>query len=248
MQHADDYFRQTNSDRLLGAVSGRAGGGHRRSLRWCGPGGGAVRGVRGGARTQLGEDFPPQPGQVAAVAEDDGAQVPPQRMGRHDAEIAADVGDDGADRPATDLGGDLFLRGQASEARVLGRIGGLGVRWRRPQVMRARMTAISAVPNGLATRAKQLADQAEDAADGGRRVRAGPGRIGLRGWNGELEGGGHERNKNTNERRCQGIISYPYGGGCGARHRRHSTRRTRGVACRRSAAGRAAGGARPPML
>jgi hypothetical protein len=24
-----------------------------------------------------------------------------------------------------------------------------------------------------------------------------------------LEGGGHERNKNTNERRCQGIISYP---------------------------------------
>ena len=51
-------------------------------------------------------------------------------MGRHDAEIAADIGDDGADRPATHLGGDLFLGGQASEARVLGRVGGLGVRRR----------------------------------------------------------------------------------------------------------------------
>ena len=35
-----------------------------------------------------------------------------------------------------------------------------------------------------------------------------PGRIGLRGWGGKLEGGGHEQNKNTKRRRCQGIISY----------------------------------------
>jgi hypothetical protein len=62
------------------------------------------------------------------MAEDDGAQVPPQGMGRHDAEIAADVGDDGTDRPATHLGGNLFLGGQARETRVLGRVGGLGVR------------------------------------------------------------------------------------------------------------------------
>ena len=49
-----------------------------------------------------------QVGQVAAIADDDGAQFPPQRMVRHDAEVAADVGDDGADRAAADLGGDLL--------------------------------------------------------------------------------------------------------------------------------------------
>ena len=44
----------------------------------------------------------------------------------------------------------------------------------------------------------QFAHEAEDAAEAGGRVGAGPGRIGLRGWGGEFEGGGHERNKNTN--------------------------------------------------
>ena len=43
--------------------------------------------------------------------QDDGQpQFPPQRMVRHDAEITADIGDDGADRPAADLGGNLLRR------------------------------------------------------------------------------------------------------------------------------------------
>jgi hypothetical protein len=46
-------------------------------------------------------------------------------MARHDAEIAADVSDDGADRAAADLGGDLLGRGQA-DAGVKGRAGGVG--------------------------------------------------------------------------------------------------------------------------
>ena len=49
-----------------------------------------------------------QAGQVAAIADDDGAQFPPQRMVRHDAEVPADVGDDGADRAAADPGCDLL--------------------------------------------------------------------------------------------------------------------------------------------
>jgi hypothetical protein len=39
-------------------------------------------------------------------------QFAPQRVAWQDAEIAADVGDDGADRPAADLGGDLLGGGQ----------------------------------------------------------------------------------------------------------------------------------------
>ena len=58
------------------------------------------------------------------MSDDDKAQFPPQRMARHDAEVTTDVGDDGADRPAADLGGDLRRGGQASEARV--RLGGGG--------------------------------------------------------------------------------------------------------------------------
>jgi hypothetical protein len=46
-------------------------------------------------------------------------------MARHDAEIAADVSDDGADRAAADLGGDLLGRGQA-DAGVKGLAGGVG--------------------------------------------------------------------------------------------------------------------------
>ena len=45
-------------------------------------------------------------------------QLPPQRMAGHDAEIAADIGEDGADRAAADLGGDLRRRGQAGEAGI----------------------------------------------------------------------------------------------------------------------------------
>jgi hypothetical protein len=44
--------------------------------------------------------------------------VPPELMARQDAEVAVDVGNDGADRPATDLGGDLLGRGQLRETRI----------------------------------------------------------------------------------------------------------------------------------
>ena len=55
----------------------------------------------------------------------------------------------------------------------------------------------------------QLANEVEDAAEAAGHVGAGPGRIGLRGWGGEFEGGGHERNKNTKRRGCQGKYSWP---------------------------------------
>jgi hypothetical protein len=45
-------------------------------------------------------------------------------MARQDAEIAVDIGNDGADGPAADLGGDLLGRGQVGETRI----GSLG--WR----------------------------------------------------------------------------------------------------------------------
>jgi hypothetical protein len=48
-------------------------------------------------------------------------QFAPQRMARHDAEIAADVGDDGADRATAYLGSDLLRRRQA-DPRVYPRI------------------------------------------------------------------------------------------------------------------------------
>src|SRR5271165_3789864 len=46
-------------------------------------------------------------------------------MTGQDAEIAADIDEDGADRPGADLGGDLLRRGQAGEAGG-GRLGGAG--------------------------------------------------------------------------------------------------------------------------
>ena len=62
------------------------------------------------------------------MLDDDEAQVLPQLVARHDAEIAADIGDDRADRPAADLGGDLLRRGQQGKARV-GRACGPGGGW-----------------------------------------------------------------------------------------------------------------------
>src|SRR5262249_1735865 len=46
----------------------------------------------------------------------------------------------------------------------------------------------------------QLADQAQDTAEGGRRGCAGPRRIGIGCWDGRLDLGTHERNKNTDTR------------------------------------------------
>ncbi len=47
-------------------------------------------------------------------------------MAGRDAEVVADVGDDGGDRATTHLGGDFFRGGQERETRVLGGVGALG--------------------------------------------------------------------------------------------------------------------------
>jgi hypothetical protein len=59
------------------------------------------------------EHLPEEAGEAAAVQHDRQTKFPPQRMVRHDAEITADIGDDGADWPAADLRGNLFRRRQA---------------------------------------------------------------------------------------------------------------------------------------
>ena len=60
---------------------------------------------------------------TAAVFVDGAVQFVPQRMARRDAEIAADIGEDGADRLTPDLGRDLLWGGQVGEAGI--RVGGL---------------------------------------------------------------------------------------------------------------------------
>jgi hypothetical protein len=59
-----------------------------------------------------------QGGEVAAVCDDGQGEFPPQRVARHNAEVATDVGDDGADRAAADLGCDVLGRGQTGETCV----------------------------------------------------------------------------------------------------------------------------------
>ena len=49
-------------------------------------------------------------------------------MARRDAEITADIGDDGADRPTADLCGDLLGRGQVSEIVSLTDVGSCSAR------------------------------------------------------------------------------------------------------------------------
>ena len=105
------------------------------------------------------------------------------------AEIAADVGDDGAYRAAADLGVDLLGRGQASLAGAAISAGGTGRSWlvsavaarggagsassrvavlliltssalaRRSRMMRARIRAISRVPNEWGVAAERGGEQ-----------------------------------------------------------------------------------------
>ena len=213
--------------------------------------------------------------EAAAAIHDDGdvdfVPEPSFEVAGRDAEIAADIDDDGADGPAAHLLGDFFLGGEACETRVLGGIGGPGVRrcglpygaWRthggqadgRHRQFLAALDA-AAQPGFQhcgATQATgdtgeddrevgsaegtdepgkargagalldrdgellavvdQFAHEAENAAEAGGRVRAGPGRIGLRGWGGKLEGGGHERNKNINGEGAVKEKSPHHGGG-----------------------------------
>jgi len=46
---------------------------------------------------------------------EDVLNFPPQRMAGQDAEVAADIGDDGADGSAADFGGDLLRGGQVGQ-------------------------------------------------------------------------------------------------------------------------------------
>src|SRR5690348_15899647 len=62
-------------------------------------------------------------GEVAAIERDGVADFDPESrvdVARHDAEIAADVGDDGTDRAAADLYVEFLLSEEAREARILG--------------------------------------------------------------------------------------------------------------------------------
>jgi len=61
-----------------------------------------------------------QGGEVAAVVDDGQGEFAPQWVARHDPEVATDIGDDGADRAATDLGRDVLGRGQAGKTCVGG--------------------------------------------------------------------------------------------------------------------------------
>ena len=74
------------------------------------------------------EDVLHQSGQAAAMADDDQLQFPPQRMARHDAEVAADVGDDGADRAAADLDCDLLGVGRWARRDWVASVGWAGAR------------------------------------------------------------------------------------------------------------------------
>ena len=73
------------------------------------------------------------------MLDDELLHVPPKRVAGQDAEIAADIGDDGTDRATADFGGDLICGGQACETRI-GRRGerpgsgwpGLGLAARSP--------------------------------------------------------------------------------------------------------------------
>ena len=113
-----------------GRRSGRTGGGCRRSRRCRGPSGVRAVGVVAGAEANSRLfRFAEEAGEAAAIGDDGVAEFVPEcpvELAGRDAEVAADIGDDGADRAATHLGGDFLFRGQAGEARVLGVVGGLG--------------------------------------------------------------------------------------------------------------------------
>jgi hypothetical protein len=93
--------------------SGRAGGGELRERRRWAPGGAVPRG--GGNWKRLVKDVFHQVGEAAVLSDDDDLQFPPQGVAGQDAEVAADVGDDGADRLTADFCGDLLRGGQVGE-------------------------------------------------------------------------------------------------------------------------------------
>ena len=85
------------------------------------------------------------------MPDDFAAQLSPQRMAWQDAQVAADVGDDGAYRPAADPGFDLLRRGQVREIWV-GHIGALA--YGRPGGTR---TAGDGAPRGFGPASRRTA-------------------------------------------------------------------------------------------
>ena len=73
-------------------------------------------------RTDPLEDVPDQGGEVAAAFDDSEGEFPPEWVARHDPEVPADIGNDGADRAVADLGRDVPGRGQTGTTWV-GRTG-----------------------------------------------------------------------------------------------------------------------------
>ena len=86
--------------------------------RQCWRASGAGRWWGGWEGKHLVEDVFYQVGVAAALPDDGVLQFTPQLVAGQDAEIAADVGDDGADRLAADFRGDLLRGGQVCEAGV----------------------------------------------------------------------------------------------------------------------------------
>ncbi len=109
------------------------GGERQRLRRWrgLGPSGGWVGEGVGGDGEQPFVHSCEVGGEVAAIGDDYVGEVVPEcpvALAGQEADVAADVDDDGADRAATDFGGDFRFGGEACEARVLGGVGGLGFR------------------------------------------------------------------------------------------------------------------------
>ena len=70
-------------------------------------------------RVQVAEEA----GEASAIRDDGVADFVPEcpvEVAGRDAEVTADVDDDGADRAATHLSSDFRFRGEAGETRVLG--------------------------------------------------------------------------------------------------------------------------------
>ena len=187
-----------------------------------------------------------QCGKAAVVGDDGDGDLMPQRMSRHDPEVPTDIGDNGADRTAANLGGDLAGRGQPGDARV-GRAGAaprrpgsarLAKGWRAYGNRRGRYAREAADQPGLERGGAMQAagdarqdlrdvDGAEVAGEfgevgGGGALLQRAGQLpavidecaheaeeapGMVGWDGGGGQGGHERNKNTEPWRCQGIFS-----------------------------------------
>ncbi len=108
----------------------------------------------GGDGKHLVEDVFHQVGEAAALSDDGDLQFPPQGVAGQDAEVAADVGDDGADRLAADFCGDLLRGGQVGEAGV-GFAGGGRGGWRGVRAA----CGWDAAPRGVGVQAVGVAEE-----------------------------------------------------------------------------------------